>query len=148
MTTDYRPQTMITLAITSRNWILFSLDGMRTHGVVALIAASTAALTLGCATPELVKQTITWGPVHTYSGTYVTGWEFSDFTPSGGSETWWLSGNLESIYRRTEGRHPELHNLLLVTVEGQLSSPGRYGHLGRFSHELRVTRVISVRQSR
>ena len=75
------------------------------------------------------------------------GWEFSDFTAVGSTETWWLSGSLQPIYPYEEGYHPHgVH--LFITVEGQLSSPGHYGHLGRFPRELRVTRVISIRKQR
>jgi hypothetical protein len=75
----------------------------------------------------------------------VPGWEFSDFTPVGTTETWWLSGNLQRIYPYEEGYHPRgVH--LFITVEGKLSSPGHYGHLGRFPRELRVTHVTSIRR--
>jgi hypothetical protein len=95
--------------------------------------------------PDPLEKPIAWGPVRTYSGSYLAGCELSDFTPNGHTETWWLSGNLEAIHRRIEGHHPEPRNPVFITVEGQLSSPGRYGHLGRFPRELRVIRVISVR---
>jgi hypothetical protein len=101
----------------------------------------------GCATPEQATPLVTWGPVRTYSGSYVPGWEFSDFTPTGSTETWWLSGNLKPIYPYEEGYYPHgVH--LSITVEGQLSSPGHYGHLGRFPRELRVMRVVSIRRQR
>jgi hypothetical protein len=75
----------------------------------------------------------------------VPGWEFSDFTPVGRTETWWLSGNLNPIYPYEEGYHPHgVH--LFITVEAQLSAPGHYGHLGRFPRELRVTHVVSIRR--
>ncbi len=111
------------------------------RGFFSLASASL----LGCATSERAAETVTWGPVRTYSGSYVPGWEFSDFTPTGSTETWWLSGNLQRIYPFQEGYHPHgIH--LFITVEGQLSSSGHYGHLNRFPRELRVTRVISVRR--
>jgi len=110
----------------------------------AFLSLAVASL-LGCAAPSSSPATVTWGPVRTYSGSYVPGWEFSDFTVRGSTATWWLSGNLERIRPFEEGYHP--HGVrLFITVEGQLSSPGRYGHLSRFPHELRVIRVISVRQ--
>jgi hypothetical protein len=119
---------------------------MRGTRIIARVFLSLASASLlGCATSEPAAETSTWGPVRTYSGSYEPGWEFSDFTPVGGTETWWLSGNLKRIYPFQEGYHPHgVH--LFVTVEGQLSSPGHYGHLSRFPHELRVTRVISVRR--
>ena|SRR6476660_6898579 len=118
---------------------------MRTLRRSALSCA--AFLVAGCAMPPPEGQPITWGPLRTYSGSYVPGWEFSDFTPVGSTETWWLSGSLEPIYPYEEGYHPHgVH--LFITVEGQLSSPGHYGHLGRFPRELRVTRVVSIRKQR
>ena len=117
---------------------------MRAERTIALgVLSLGAASLLGCATPTV--DTVTWEPVQTYSGSYQPGWELSDFTPRGSTETWWLSGNL----RRTEpfslGYHPNgVH--LFVTVEGQLSSRGHHGHLGAYQRELRVIRVISVKQ--
>ncbi len=32
-----------------------------------------------------------------------------------------------------------------IVVEGELSAPGQYGHLGAYTRELRVTRVIESR---
>ena len=32
-----------------------------------------------------------------------------------------------------------------LVVEGELSAPGRYGHMGAYTHELRVTRVLETR---
>jgi len=117
---------------------------MRALGHLATLCVPVVLLG-ACATPESDVQQVTWGPVRAYSGSYVPGWEFSDFTPVGGTETWWLSGNLKPIYPYEEGYHPHgVH--LFITVEGQLSSPGNYGHLGRFPRELRVTRVISIRR--
>ena len=115
---------------------------MRAPGNLVVLCGAFS-LVAGCSTPTDV-QAVTWGPVRTYSGSYVPGWEFSDFTPVDSTETWWLSGNLKPIYPYEEGYHPHgVH--LFISVEGQLSSPGHYGHLGRFPRQLRVTRVISVR---
>ncbi len=118
---------------------------MRTKRIIAPALLSLVSVSLlGCATPQPAVETVTWGPVRTYSGSYTPGWEFSDFTPRGSTETWWLSGNLQRTERFVWGYHPNgVH--LFITVEGQLSSPGHYGHLGRFLRELRVVRVVSVR---
>jgi hypothetical protein len=122
---------------------------MHFAGALALVIAILSLPVIGnCAAPDPEEKPIAWGPVRTYSGSYWAGWESSDFTPSGRTETWWLSGNLAAIDRRRQGHHPELRNPLFITVEGQLSSPGHYGHLGQFPRELRVTRVISVKWPR
>jgi hypothetical protein len=119
---------------------------MRTERIIAPAFLSLViASLLGCAAPQLATETVTWEPVRIYSGSYKPGWELSDFTPRGSTETWWLSGNLQRIDRLAEGYHPHgIH--FFITVEGQLSSPGHYGHLGAYSRELRVIQVISVRQ--
>ena len=118
---------------------------MRAYGILASAIASVSAASLvGCAT-QPATDTVTWAPVRTYAGSYTPGWEFSDFTAVGSTETWWLSGNLEPIYPYEEGYHPHGVHLFII-VEAQLSSPGHYGHLGRFPRELRVTRVISIRR--
>lgn len=119
---------------------------MRGDAIIGPSFFSLLAMSLlSCTTPHVPAETVTWGPVRTYSGSYTPGWEFSDFTPVSSKETWWLSGNLERFSPLKEGYHPHgVH--LFVTVEAQLSSPGQYGHLGHFPRELRVTRVISVRR--
>jgi hypothetical protein len=115
------------------------------HALAAMFLASSITVTASGIATDPLEKPIAWGPVRTYSGSYMTGWEMSDFTPNGHTETWWLSGNLGAIHRRIEGHHAVPRNPVFITIEGQLSSPGRYGRLGRFPRELRVIRVISVR---
>jgi len=112
----------------------------------ALICVAIA----GCAAKQSVHDTTTWEPARTFSGRYVFGFEVSEFTPTGRQERWWLGGEIGPITNRLVapvGEKPAMHSPVFVTVEGQLSSPGRHGHLGQYIRELRVTRVISVRQS-
>jgi len=89
------------------------------------------------------------------------GREMAAFLPCGISEAWWL---------KFDGRSPELHKLLAVEevpdlsarledcarrtglvgcdkwvyleLDGVRSGPGQYGHLGGYSRELRVRKVV------
>jgi len=81
-----------------------------------------------------------WPSSGVYRGTYLLGDERSDFTPEGTRERWWLSGDTEAI----TSRMGVLGNPVFVSVEGQLSQRGKFGHLGAYRRELRVTRVIEV----
>jgi len=104
----------------------------------------------GCAAQQSVRDTTTWQSAQTFSGRHVFGFEVSEFTPAGRQERWWLGGEIGPITHRLVaplGEKPAMHSPVFVTVEGELSSPGRHGHLGGYIRELRVTRVISVRQS-
>ena len=118
------------------------------HGLS--VAALICAVMAGCAAPKPHHDTTTWEPARTFSGRYVFGFEVSEFTSTGREERWWLGGEIGPITHRLVaplGQKPAMHSPVFVTVEGQLSSPGRHGHLGQYIRELRVTHVISVRQS-
>jgi hypothetical protein len=83
-----------------------------------------------------------------YSGVWDWHFETSAFTPDGGEGPYWLSGDgavwdrLNAPFNETgAGPWGRAH----LIVEGTLSPPGRYGHLGAYTRELRVTRVIEAR---
>ena len=84
-----------------------------------------------------------------YSGTWDFHFETSSFITDDGRGPWWLSADGEGeIWRRLtapleEGGSP--WGRVAIVIEGELSEPGRYGHLGAYERELRVTRVISAR---
>ena len=85
-----------------------------------------------------------------YRGTFLFGFEQRDFTPDGSRETWWLGGASETTDRmvgHSRDVPPELHNPVFIVVEGDLSQPGQYGHMGASQAELRVTHVLELRQA-
>jgi uncharacterized protein YceK len=85
----------------------------------------------------------------TYAGLYWFGFERSHFAFLGGRERWWLTGDIEGVTRRMGSPSldkPELHNPVFLVVEGDLSRPGHYGHMGAYSRELHVTKVLELQQ--
>ncbi len=87
--------------------------------------------------------------VDRFSGLFTFGFETSAFVSDDGLGPWWLSSHGEVwpdvvAPIDAEGRGPwgQAH----LVVEGVLSKPGRYGHLGAYSRELVVTRVIEAQR--
>ncbi len=88
----------------------------------------------------------------TYRGTCLLDFERSDFTPEGDGafdgdgnqislKRWWLLGNLGEMTSKIGMGHPAF-----VVLQGQLSEPGGYGHLGAYERQLHVTKVLEIRQ--
>lgn len=82
-----------------------------------------------------------------YSGTWDFHFETSAFVSDTGDGPYWLAADgdtwpqLTAPLSETGGPWGSVH----VVVEGDLSAPGHYGHLGAYEHALRVTRVIEAR---
>ena len=82
-----------------------------------------------------------------YSGYYRYGFELSEFTPKGTSETWWLSGDTPAqcvphYKNRSVGT-------AYITVRATLSDAGGgYGHMGAYSRQLTVHKFIRCRAVR
>jgi hypothetical protein len=79
------------------------------------------------------------------SGSWDWHFETSAFMTDAGAGPYWLSAQgavwgviTAPIERSGRGPWGRLH----LVVEGELSGPGQYGHLGAYERELRVTRVI------
>ena len=82
-----------------------------------------------------------------FEGVFTWHFETSSFAPDAGGGPYWLSGEtvwpelVAPIEQSGRGPWGRVH----IIVEGELSPAGRYGHLGGYDHELRVTRVIESR---
>lgn len=80
-----------------------------------------------------------------FSGTFDWHFETAAFLTDDGEGPYWLSAegaawsDITAPIERS-GRGP--WGRVRLVVEGQLSAPGQYGHLGAYERELRVTRVI------
>jgi hypothetical protein len=81
-----------------------------------------------------------------YSGELDWHFETSSFVTNDGRGPWWLSADgavwsdvVAPIQRGGGGPWGQVR----LTVEAELSAPGRYGHMGAYEREIRVTRVIS-----
>ncbi|MES1201846.1 MAG: hypothetical protein ABUS57_10410 [Pseudomonadota bacterium] len=84
----------------------------------------------------------------TYTGTLDWSFETSAFRTDDGQGPWWLSaeGNVwPQVVAPIQSASTRPWGHLHITVEGTLSRRGHYGHLGRYEHELRVSRVIESR---
>jgi hypothetical protein len=86
-----------------------------------------------------------------YSGTWDWRLETSSFTTDDGRGPWQLHAEGEAweqinapIAQSGAGPWGRAH----LVVEGELSARGRYGHLGAYEREFRVTRVIEARLNR
>lgn len=87
-----------------------------------------------------------------FEGYYFTGFETSNFVPgehcTSPEPTYWLvaerdSGLHEALERA--GWNPAAFQAFFVRFEGELSEPGRYGHLGAYGREVSVRKVLEVR---
>jgi hypothetical protein len=102
------------------------------------LLAALALVSAGCA------STASEAPA-TYLGEWEWRFETSSFASSDGRGPWWLSGEGE-VWEQISAPITQAGNgpwgRVRLTVEGELSAPGTYGHLGAYERELRVTRVI------
>lgn len=82
-----------------------------------------------------------------FSGTWAFHFETSAFVSDAGEGPYWLAGDGDNWPQLTapftQAGHPwgEAH----IIIEGELSPPGQFGHLGAYTRELRVTLVIESR---
>jgi hypothetical protein len=82
-----------------------------------------------------------------FSGSWEFHFETSAFRTDAGAGPYWLAGDgevwpqLTAPFTQAGTPWGELH----IVVEGELSAPGSYGHLGAYTRELRVTRVLESR---
>jgi hypothetical protein len=108
---------------------------MRRAFLAGLLGLAVAA----CATPQSAQR---------YSGAWEWHFETSAFTTDAGEGPYWLVAEGAAWDQinapiRNSGGGP--YGSVHLVVEGVLSEPGRYGHLGAYAHELRVTRVLETR---
>lgn len=101
------------------------------------------ALTLvlaACTTPA--------GPQR-FTGIYALAFEMQAFTADGRGESWWATlepqaqAELKAALGSSEG--PRFGARIRAEVEGTLSEPGHYGHLGAYPRHLTITHVISAK---
>lgn len=100
----------------------------------------------------LVGACAAWGPTQPsatrYRGLYVFGFETSSFVPDGAERGWWVEATPEARQALHAAaapiRQPNDAIFVHAEVEGELSPPGQYGHLGAFERRLMITRVISA----
>ncbi len=84
-----------------------------------------------------------------YSGVYVYGFETEAFYSYEGGDPYWVSADADAYTALQapipQAVDPQAGARVIVVVQGVLSPPGLYGHLGAYTRELHVTRVVSAR---
>lgn len=85
-----------------------------------------------------------------WTGVYDFHFETASFRPQGSEQNWWVVGADAEAQEalnaaiRTHARDGGPWGRVRLTIEGELSPPGRYGHMAAYDHEIQVTRVISA----
>jgi|GEM_PF-1722531 len=82
-----------------------------------------------------------------FLGHYNLGFEVSVFIPCDRGEAWWTGFDNNEIWKTFEKAVEANKGYIYVEVEGELSPPGRYGHLGYYCRQLTVKKVTLVRAS-
>jgi hypothetical protein len=80
-----------------------------------------------------------------YRGHYRWGFEVSEFRPCGSSEKWWATGDPASLRRVHDTPAPGPVQELFVVWYGKPSAKGAHGHLGAYSREFKVARLVEAR---
>lgn len=86
----------------------------------------------------------------TYTGIYAEGLESTTFQPDGQDETWAVAGGsgvyaLQAAAPRvvsSDGVRAPFR--VRATIRGEVSGPGRYGHLGFFRRQITITEVLEA----
>lgn len=104
-------------------------SGRREPGPAPAPDAETAADTM-------ISVPVPAVPTGRYSGHFEFDFEKQVFRPCGQREEWWAWG-MPADLQKSWGQRT------FVTVEGELSGRGRYGHMGRYPRQLRVTAVLA-----
>lgn len=83
-----------------------------------------------------------------YAGVYRAGFETQAFWPADGAGPYWVEGDakaldaLDAAVKRANGGSP--WGGVRVELEGELSQPGKFGHLNAYERKLRVLKVKAV----
>jgi hypothetical protein len=80
----------------------------------------------------------------TFRGLYTLGFEMSEFVPSGSNCRWWLAGDTEPLWMATDAPQGMDSATVRIEVEGVVSDPGCFGHMGVYRRQLTVTRIIAA----
>jgi len=110
---------------------------------IAILAA--ALLAHGCAPrvhsepPAAEPNAATTRAAERFTGIYEAGWKLEIFRPCGTTEEWWTWSMARIVHDDPRGGGRRL-----VVVEGEVSAPGRCGHLGRYTRQIVIARVGEV----
>ena len=101
------------------------------------------------ATTLLLAACTTQSGPQRYTGVYALAFEMQAFTADGSNESWWATlepkaqAELNAALPPNQG--PRFGSRIRAEVEGTLSEPGHYGHLGAYPRHLTITHVLSAK---
>ncbi len=81
------------------------------------------------------------GDQGTFQGVFFWGFETSSFRACGTTEFWWASGEIQPLIDVQPA--PGAPGVYAV-VEGEVSLPGSYGHLGAYPRQIEIRQVQRV----
>jgi hypothetical protein len=116
------------------------LHGFRPVLVCLVLVASGCASRAGAGPVASATEAKPGSPTERLSGFYEAGWEKEVFRPCGTQEEWWSWSTTQILKEDPRG-----WGRAFVVLEGEVSPPGSYGHLGQYPREIVITRVIEVR---
>jgi hypothetical protein len=106
--------------------------------------AAIAALAL-----LLAACSIHGGPER-YTGLYADSFEMQAFTADGAKETWWATLEPEARAAINAAKGPEPRPpfgfRIRAEIEGTLSAPGHYGHMGAYPRQITITRILKAKR--
>lgn len=119
----------------------------RSHlGGRGLPAVSIRFAALACAVLQAGCALVPGPPVH--RGLVSFGFEVEGFTPCDADGQWWVAdapADLRERYRDAVGFR---YTPVYVVVEGTLSPPGEYGHLGAYDRQISISRLVEMDTAR
>ena len=106
--------------------------------LAAMIAV--AIMLAACATQRGVER---------FTGTYALAFEMQAFTADGNTEAWWATlepqAQADMNAALPPNGSPRFGSRIRAEIEGRLSEPGHYGHLGAYPRQITITRVLSAK---
>ena len=100
----------------------------------------------GCKSSEKLNEGGLWEG----TGSIQLGFETSSFHPNNLNEHWWLSFATDSAYNtymdyagpaEPIGERISFHKRVTCKIKGQLSKPGKYGHLGMYDRTVKIEEI-------
>lgn len=115
-----------------------STDHTTMKKTIAALLPLLLAACAGVTDPEAARD---------FRGLYSWGFEVSAFQPCGTEAQWWVVGG-DSIVERYTRLVQQSYSPVYVSLRGRAGPEGTFGHLGAYTRELEVDRVVEMRAAR
>lgn len=79
-----------------------------------------------------------------FRGYYSQGFEVDSFRACGERQSWWVREGAD-LRTRYAGLAEREYAEVFVVLRGEITAEGSYGHLGAYTRELSVSRVLELR---